>query len=210
MTTPAELIAWQDALCETGRMFHQRGWSLGTSSNYSVVLQQQPLQLLVTASGKHKGRLTRNDFVQVGADGKPLHEDQPKSSAETLLHVAIAQETTAGAILHTHSVWATVLSEQFFTEGAIKITDYEMLKGLDNVTTHQHLEYLSIFDNTQDIAQLATDLRDRFQQQPAQLAHGFLIRQHGLYTWGETLDDAQRQIEVFEFLLECIGRRDHS
>ena len=210
MTTPAELIAWQDALCETGRMFHQRGWSLGTSSNYSVVLQQQPLQLLVTASGKHKGRLTRNDFVQVGADGKPLHEDQPKSSAETLLHVAIAQETTAGAILHTHSVWATVLSEQFFTEGAIKITDYEMLKGLDNVTTHQHLEYLSIFDNTQDIAQLATDLRDRFQQQPAQLAHGFLIRQHGLYTWGETLDDAQRQIEVSEFLLECIGRRDHS
>ncbi len=69
MTTPAELIACQDALCETGRMFHQRGWSLGTSSNYSVVLQQQPLQLLVTASGKHKGRLTRNDFVQVGADG---------------------------------------------------------------------------------------------------------------------------------------------
>ena len=210
MTTPAELIAWQDALCETGRMFHQRGWSLGTSSNYSVVLQQQPLQLLVTASGKHKGRLTRNDFVQVDADGKPLHEDQPKSSAETLLHVAIAQETTAGAILHTHSVWATVLSQQFFTEGAIKISDYEMLKGLDNVTTHQHLEHLSIFDNTQDIAQLATDLRDRFQQQPDQLAHGFLIRQHGLYTWGETLDDAQRQIEVFEFLLECLGRRGHS
>jgi methylthioribulose-1-phosphate dehydratase len=191
-------------------MFHQRGWSLGTSSNYSVVLQQQPLQLLVTASGKHKGRLTRNDFVQVGADGKPLYEDQPKASAETLLHVAIAQETTAGAILHTHSVWATVLSEQFFTEGAISITDYEMLKGLDDVTTHQHLEHLSIFDNTQDIAQLATDLRDRFQQQPEQLTHGFLIRQHGLYTWGETLDDAQRQIEVFEFLLECIGRRGHS
>jgi methylthioribulose-1-phosphate dehydratase len=191
-------------------MFYQRGWSLGTSSNYSVVLQQQPLQLLVTASGKHKGRLTRNDFVQVGADGKPLYEDQPKASAETLLHVAIAQETTAGAILHTHSVWATVLSEQFFTEGAISITDYEMLKGLDDVTTHQHLEHLSIFDNTQDIAQLATDLRDRFQQQPEQLTHGFLIRQHGLYTWGETLDDAQRQIEVFEFLLECIGRRGHS
>ena len=102
MTTPAELIAWQDALCETGRMFHQRGWSLGTSSNYSVVLQQQPLQLLVTASGKHKGRLTRNDFVQVGADGKPLHEDQPKSSAETLLHVAIAHSGALSAVERSH------------------------------------------------------------------------------------------------------------
>ena len=210
MTTPAELLTWQDELCETGRMFHQRGWSLGTSSNYSVVLEHEPLKLLVTASGKHKNRLTRNDFVQVGEEGKPLHENQPKASAETLLHVAIAQETKAGAILHTHSVWGTVLSGKFFQEGAIQISDYEMLKGLDNVKTHQHTEHLAIFDNTQDIAQLASDLRDRFQRHPEQLAHGFLIRQHGLYTWGETLADAQRQIEVFGFLLECVGRRSGS
>ena len=210
MTTPAELLAWQDALCETGRMLHQRGWSLGTSSKYSVILEQDPLKLLVTASGKHKNRLTRNDFVQVGEDGKPLHENQPKASAETLLHVAIAQETNAGAILHTHSIWGTVLSGRFFSEGAIQISDYEMLKGLDNVTTHEHTEHLAIFDNTQDIAQLASDLRDRFQQHPEQLAHGFLIRQHGLYTWGETLADAQRQVEVFEFLLECVGHRSNA
>ena len=73
MTTPAELLSWQDALCETGRMFHQRGWSLGTSSNYSVVLEHEPLKLLVTASGKHKNRLTRNDFVQVGEELSLIH-----------------------------------------------------------------------------------------------------------------------------------------
>lgn len=207
MTTPADLVAYQDALCETGRMFHQRGWSLGTSSNYSIVLQQQPLQLLVTASGKDKGRLTRNDFVQVTTDGQPLHENQPKSSAETLLHVTIAEQTGAGAILHTHSVWATLLSEQFFAEGGFTITDYEMLKGLDQVTSHEHREWITIFDNTQDIAQLSTDLCTRFQHHAEQLAHGFLIRQHGLYTWGATLADARRQIEVLEFLFECVARR---
>ena len=210
MTTPAELVACQDALCEPGRMFYQRGWSLGTSSNYSLVLRQQPLQLLVTASGKDKGRLTREDFVQVDAEGEPLHENQPKSSAETLLHLAIAEQTGAEAILHTHSVWATLLSDQFFTAGGFTITDYEMLKGLDGVTSHEHREWVSIFDNTQDIGQLAADLRNRFEQHPEQLAHGFLIRQHGLYSWGKRLEDAQRQIEIFEFLFECLARRAQS
>jgi methylthioribulose-1-phosphate dehydratase len=37
-------------------------------------------------------------------------------------------------------------------------------------------------------------------------AHGFLLRRHGLYSWGENLAQAKRHIEIFEFLLETIGR----
>ena len=81
-----------DALREIGATFWQRGWSLGTSSNYSVVVSREPLELLVTASGKDKGRLTRGDFVRIGADGGPTDDGQPKSSAETLLHVVAAQQ----------------------------------------------------------------------------------------------------------------------
>jgi methylthioribulose-1-phosphate dehydratase len=40
-----------DALREVGTMFWQRGWSVGTSSNYSVVINREPLELLITASG---------------------------------------------------------------------------------------------------------------------------------------------------------------
>src|SRR4051812_14015143 len=76
-----------DALREVGAMLWQRGWSVGTSSNYSVVSSREPLELLITASGKDKGRLTRADFVRIGANGKPTVEGQLKSSAETLLHV---------------------------------------------------------------------------------------------------------------------------
>jgi methylthioribulose-1-phosphate dehydratase len=32
---------------------------------------------------------------------------------------------------------------------------------------------------------------------------GYLIRGHGLYTWGARMSDALRQIEAFEFLFEC-------
>src|SRR5438045_9185803 len=81
-----------EALRDVGAMLWQRGWSVGTSSNYSVVVDREPLELLITASGKDKGRLTRGDFVRIGASGKPTVDGQPKSSAETLLHVVAAQQ----------------------------------------------------------------------------------------------------------------------
>ena len=38
-------------------------------------------------------------------------------------------------------------------------------------------------------------------------AHAFLLRRHGLYTWGDTLADAERHVEIAEFLFEVIGRQ---
>ena len=58
-----------DGLRKVGRYFFQRGWSVGTSSNYSVIIQQQPLQLLLTASGMDKGQLKADDFVRVNDQG---------------------------------------------------------------------------------------------------------------------------------------------
>ncbi len=203
-----------DALIEVGRIFWQRGWSVGTSSNYSAVVNDNPRQLLLTASGKHKGQLTREDFVLVDAQGEPTHAGQPKSSAETLLHCVAAEGEGVGAILHTHSVWSTVLSDRFYPQGGILLEGYEMLKGLSGVTTHQHAEWLPIFDNTQDIPELAERVRAAMNQtgqgtehDAGQLMlHGYIIRRHGIYTWGKDIDEAFRQIEVIEFLLECLGR----
>ena len=196
-----------DQLRRVGNIFWQRGWSLGTSSNYSVVVNRNPLQLLVTASGKDKGRLTREDFVLVDGDGKLLRDDQPKSSAETLLHCVAAKQENVGAILHTHSVWSTILSERFAGIGGLMIEGFEMLKGLSGVTTHAHREWLPIFENTQDIPVLAEQVKVAMAAPDKTLAHGYLIRRHGIYTWGRDLDEATRQIEILEFLLECIGRQ---
>lgn len=205
-TTTEHFAATIDELRETGRMFHQRGWSLATSSNYSVILGRDPLHLLITASGKDKGRLTRDDFVQVGADGELLAESPHRSSAETLLHVAIAKHRPAGSVLHTHSVWGTFLSDYFRDQGAVTLDGFEMLKGLAEVGTHQHTERVPIFENTQDIPRLAEQVERWLQSPDAQQAHGFLIHRHGLYTWGEDLAAARRHVETFEFLFECYGR----
>ena len=208
-----------DQLRECGKLFHSRGWSVGTSSNYSVVKGTQPVELIVTASGKDKGRLCRSDFVLIGADGQPTEPDQPKSSAETMLHVVLADHqcwshpskpeelVASGAILHTHSVWGTLLSDHFYSQGGIEFSGYEMLKGLEGITTHQATHWLPIFENTQDIDSLAKEIAAYLQATPEKMTHGFLVRNHGLYTWGRDVFAARRHIEVYVFLFEVTAKK---
>lgn len=206
---PAWLAAYErhvHDLRETGRMLHARGWSLGTSSNYSVVVQRDPIRILITASGKDKGRLCPSDFVLVDGQGTPVVADQEKSSAETLLHCVLAEQSDVGSILHTHSVWGTLLSDFHFAEDGFVIEDFEMLKGLEGITSHEHRVWIPILDNSQDIAALSDVVRQRLADGET-LPHGFLLRQHGLYTWGHDLFAARRHVEIFEFLFECVARK---
>ncbi len=196
-----------DALRECGRFFHARGWSTGTSSNYSVVVKREPLELLVTSSGEDKGQLSRDHFVRVDSRGRPTLDEQPKSSAETMLHVVLAQLPDTGAVMHTHSIWATLLSDHYFADGAVEISDYEMLKGLEGAVSHRTTARVPIFDNTQDIPALARQVQEMLKRPGGEPVHGFLIRNHGLYTWGRDVPSARRHVEVFEFLFEVMGRR---
>jgi methylthioribulose-1-phosphate dehydratase len=191
-----------EGLIKAGRRFDGRGWVLGTSGNFSAVVGRDPLRLAITRSGTHKGELTPDDILEYG-DGRVV-SGQGLASAETLLHVEIVRARPAGAVLHTHSVWSTVLSEHFAAGGGIEIAGYEMLKGLAGVTTHEHREWVPILDNDQDMVQLASRVRGLLAAHPA--CHGFLLRRHGMYTWGNTLSEAARHVEILEFLLEAVGR----
>jgi methylthioribulose-1-phosphate dehydratase len=194
-------------LIQIGKEFHARGWSLATSSNYSVVVSRNPLVVLITASGKDKSRLTPQDFVLIDDQGRPLHSGQPRASAETLLHVVAAKRPRIGAVLHTHSVWATVLSDVFYEQGGVRIEGYEMLKGLDGITTHETYVWLPILNNSQDIPTLAAHVDQLWDDARSPLRYGYLIRGHGLYTWGRDLHEARRHVEAIEFLLECVAHR---
>jgi len=209
-----------DGLRAIGREFHARGWSLGTSSNYSVVAGRDPLELLITASGKDKSALGRDDILRVDAAGHlldPSAADGRKSSAETLLHCLIAELVPdVGAILHTHSVWGTILSRGSLAAGkdvaTLEVEGYEMLKGLEGISTHQATSSVPVFANSQDMVELSGRIRDVFvaadwtsgSRPPL---HGFLLSGHGLYTWGRTLAEARRHIEIHEFLFEVTARQ---
>ena len=190
-------------IAEIGRQCHARGWALGTSGNFSAVVGRDPLRLAITASGIDKGALTAGGIVEIDSNGRVL-SGSGRPSAEASLHLAIARARGAGAVLHTHSIWSTILSDAVAGDG-VAIEGYEMLKGLDGVENHDHREWLPIVENTQDWAAAAPRVEARLREHPD--AHGFLIRRHGLYTWGRDLAEAKRHVETLEFLFEVIGRK---
>ena len=194
-------------LSAIAKSFHGRGWLLGTSGNLSAVVQREPLRLAMSASGVDKGELVPDQMLTIDENARIVNQDSGKPSDESLLHIRIVKERGAGAVLHTHSVWNTILSDLYASEGGVTIAGYEMLKGLQGVRTHEHSEWLPIIDNSQNMPALAESIAQTLNEHPN--AHGFLLRRHGLYSWGETLAQAKRHIEILEFLLETMGRTLH-
>jgi methylthioribulose-1-phosphate dehydratase len=177
---------------------------LGTSGNLSVVSGSDPLRLAITASGAHKGALSQTHILQIDELGR-VTSGEGRPSDETKLHLTVVRIRGAGAVLHTHSVWSTLLSEAFASEGRLLIEGFEMLKGLAGVNTHEHREELPVIENSQDMEALSNSVAAVLEKCAG--AHGFLVRGHGLYTWGRDLDEAKRHVEILEFLLEVIGRK---
>ncbi len=199
----AEFSDLASGLADIGRHCYARGWALGTSGNFSAVIRREPLQLAITPSGADKGSLTAEQILQIDEDGNTI-EGAGRPSAEAQLHLTVARVRGAQAVLHTHSIWSTILSDAYAAEGGLRIEGYEMLKGLEGVQTHEHREWLPIVENTQDWRAGAQVVEDVLTQHPD--SHGFLIRRHGLYTWGRDLAEAKRHVEILEFLLEAVGR----
>jgi methylthioribulose-1-phosphate dehydratase len=191
------------SLAEIGKGFHARGWVLGTSGNFSAVISREPLRLAITATGLDKGSLTPGQFLEMDEAAKVVHGGG-RPSAEALLHLAIVRGMDAGAVLHTHSVWSTVLSGSHASQGGIALEGYEMLKGLEGVRTHKHREWLPILENSQDMVELGDRVSKTLQASPG--LHGFLLKEHGLYTWGTGLQEAKRHVEILEFLMEVLVR----
>ena len=210
-----------DDLISVARRFYARGWLMGTSGNLSAVVEREPLRLAITASGVDKGDLRSEQVLLVDDEAHVLNDvrsrpgfinenstsrsaSKNKPSDESLLHVRIVKERGAGAVLHTHSIWNTIFSDLHAHDGGVRIEGYEMLKGLAGVRTHDHSEWLPIVDNSQDMPALAEKISKTLNEHKS--AHGFLIRRHGLYTWGDDLPQAKRHVEILEFLLETMGR----
>jgi len=109
-TSGRELAAIETLLAQTAKECYARGWALGTSGNFSSVVSREPLVVTITATGLHKGTLSPDNFVRVDAKGTVVG-GAGSPSAETPLHLLLANVRRAGAVSHTHSVWSTIISD---------------------------------------------------------------------------------------------------
>jgi methylthioribulose-1-phosphate dehydratase len=202
---PSSFPSTASELTRLGRRFYNRGWVMGTSGNFSVVVSRAPLRVAITASSVHKGTLLPAHILKLNDEGR-VHGRRTsyRPSAEAALHLEIIRKRDAGSVLHTHSVWSTMLSDIHSSSGVFRLSNYEMLKGLAGVTTHEHEELIPILENDQDMTRLSARLGATLDEYPS--AKAILLKRHGLYTWGATLADAERHVEILEFLFETVGR----
>jgi methylthioribulose-1-phosphate dehydratase len=191
----------REELIDAIHFLHQKGWAPATSSNYSY---REPGQsnFYVSQSGLDKGSFNASHFLRVDAQGNPV-QDSRKPSAETLLHGTVYQLfPTVHCVLHTHTVLNTIVSQLLYPQSVLELHNYEILKGFSGIKTHEVSVKIPIFANTQDMSALARQVETYVLEQDTEL-RAFLIAGHGMYTWGSSVADAKRHVEVVEFLLEC-------
>lgn len=189
MTKAATTIA------ATGRTIYSKGWVPATSGNFSMRLGEN--DIAITVSGTDKGHLNEADIMPVDLAGHT--SSNKRASAELALHLQLyRRDPTIGAVLHTHSLNATLSSK--FTTNEYRFDGLELLKAFEGITTHQSTLSVPVFDNTQDIDSLAATVEQHMQA--CGQGVGYLIRGHGLYTWASTMADCMRHLEALEYLLE--------
>jgi methylthioribulose-1-phosphate dehydratase len=184
--TPGEELAAECA------RYTAMGWMRGTSGNLSVVVERDPLRLLVTVSGKDKGELTPDDVVLVDSSGRT---DDPLRvpSAEAGLHGRIAAVSGAGAVVHVHAL-APVVAAEHWPDG-VELRDLEMLKGFGR--SADDVVVVPVVPNSQDMVVLG----DAFEAGYRADVPALIVARHGVYVWGEDLRQARHRLECLEWLL---------
>ncbi|MFI7129641.1 class II aldolase/adducin family protein [Nonomuraea sp. NPDC050153] len=179
-------MSLREQLCEYGRRAVELGLVIGTSGNLSV---REGDLVAVTPSGAALDRLTPEMCPVVDVDGY-LVEGELQPSSETPMHLAVYATTDARAIVHTHSVFGTIVATTM-TELPPVHYNALILGGVVKVA-----EYA-----TYGTPELAANVRAAMEGKKAAL-----MANHGGVTVGATLEEAFEATRLLEWLCEVYVR----
>ena len=201
-----------------------RGEAVATGGNYSLKLNDQ--FILISRSGVDKAKLKNSDLLIIDEKEKifenadfslktnnDLLKQSVKTSAETPLHLEIFKQTDAKCVLHSHGPFSLIFAQMFLLDGNIygvgEIKDLEMMKAFKGILTHENKVMVPIFENSQDMNFLSNQFIQTykdFNNSADQMAPGFILKGHGLYVWGESVEEAKRHLDAFNYLFEYYYR----
>lgn len=173
-------------VCDHGKKAVELGLVIGTSGNLSV---RDGDLVAVTPSGAALDRLTPEMCPIVDVDGY-LVEGDLQPSSETPMHLAIYQSTAARAVVHTHSVFGTIVATTM-TELPPVHYNALLLGGVVKVA-----EYA-----TYGTPELAANVGAALAGKQAAL-----MANHGGVTVGASLEQAFEATRLLEWLCEVYVR----
>lgn len=193
----ATVVAAGARLAAEARRFNELGWMRATAGNLSLVVDRDPLRLVVTASGRDKGELTDTDVAVVDADGAPVPVPglaAVRPSAEAGLHARAVALSGASAVVHVHPISAVAAATRW-PDGVV-LRDLEMLKAIGRAA-HDDEVRVPVIANSQDMGELGDRLAAVYD--PAVPA--VIVAAHGIYVWGASPEEARWRTEAFDWLL---------
>ncbi|WP_280473746.1 S-methyl-5-thioribose-1-phosphate isomerase [Nocardia asiatica] len=192
------------AVADIAHELYRRGWMPGTAGNISV---RTGATAIVTGSGLSKGELTERDMVTVRvADSAPVSDHGRRPSAETTIHTAVYRTRPAQAVVHVHPPFATALATRSAapgTLGMLRITDYELIKGLGG--DDPAVADIPVFPNWPEVPRIGADIERYLLDHPGALPV-LVIAGHGITAWGANLAQARDRAECLEALCELVSR----
>jgi len=187
------------------KQFYSIGWCSGTGGGISIRLANE---IYIAPSGVKKERVKpEHIFIQTIDDQDiyvPPKELCLSRSQCTPLFMNAYKLRNAGAVIHTHSKWANLVT-QLWPGNEFIITHQEMIKGIRNQATKAWYRYdetlkVPIVDNTCFEKDLKDSMAQAMHNNPSTCA--VLVRRHGVYVWGATWQEAKSMAECYDYLFE--------
>ncbi len=185
-------------ICDLARQFYDLGWVTGTGGGICI---REGDRVIMAPSAVQKERMSPEQMFTLSIDGTII--DRPSDPALrpsecSSLFLAAIRLRNAGAVIHSHSIHATIATLLF--EREFVISDLEMIKGIEGMSYHDRL-VVPIIDNTAQECDLAESLEAAIEAYPD--THAVLVRRHGVYVWGRDWVQAKTQAECYDYLFRA-------
>ncbi|NEQ41637.1 MAG: methylthioribulose 1-phosphate dehydratase [Okeania sp. SIO3I5] len=197
-----------ELVCELCRHFYSLGWASGTGGGISI---RDEDGIHVAPSGVQKERISPEDVFLLDARVldraevlRPAANSNLRMSECTPLFMAAYRLRNAGAVLHSHSIWAMLtahLCSHNGEPGVFRSCNLEMQKGLRGRGCFETVE-VPIIPNTPRESQLTDSLTVAIEANPD--VDAVIVAGHGVYVWGKDWGHAKTQAECYDYLFRAV------
>ncbi|KAK4487223.1 hypothetical protein RD792_006543 [Penstemon davidsonii] len=197
------------------RQFYNLGWVSGTAGSITIKVHEdsipKPQQLVVNVmspSGVQKERMMEDDMYVLSPSGsvlsepltKPWPHKPPKCSDCGPLILKADEMRNAGAVIHSHRMESCLVTMINPSSKEFRITHMEMIKGIQGHGYYDEL-VIPIIENTAHERELTESLAEAIKAYPKTTA--VLVRNHGIYIWGDSGNSAKTQAECYHYLFDA-------
>ena len=206
--TTASMTSTAALVCDLCRLFYDLGWAGGTGGGISI---RDAEGIHVAPSGVQKERIDPADVFLL--DGAVLdrvsvlrHARNPalKISECQPLFFNAYRTRGAGAVMHSHSMWAVLAAKLFSPNGEkaeFRSQNIEMQKGLRGMGCFDVLR-VPIIPNTAREAQLTDSMAAAMDEYPD--VDAVIVAGHGVYVWGKDWVQAKTQAECYDYIFRLV------